>query len=156
MRPIFVFLIILAIVVGFLILFYILGRRQQKKRDEQQELIDQTKQSVSMLIIDKKKIRLKDSGLPQSVIDQTPKFARRSKVPVVKAKVGPKIQLFIADVDIYNDIPVKKEVKAWVSGIYIVEVRGLHGKVEKPKKKKRFMARMMEKAQNGGKSDSSK
>lgn len=31
------------------------------------------KQTVSMLIIDKKKLRMKDSGLPQMVIDQTPK-----------------------------------------------------------------------------------
>lgn len=32
-------------------------------------------------------MKLKDSGLPQIVIDNTPKYLRRSKVPVVKAKV---------------------------------------------------------------------
>ena len=36
----------------------------------------------------------------------------------------------ICDATIFDDIPVKKEVKARVSGLYIVSVRGLHGKTE--------------------------
>ena len=32
-------------------------------------------------------------------------------VPVVKAKVGPQIMVLIADNQIYDQIPVKKEVK---------------------------------------------
>ena len=122
---------------------YFLGKKQQKKRDEQQETIDSMKQTVSMLVIDKKKLPLKDSGLPAQVLEQTPKYLRRSKVPIVKAKVGPKIMLFIAEQNIFDEIPVKKEIKATVSGLYITEVRGLRGPIEKPVKKKGFLARLM-------------
>ena len=105
-------IIVLAICVAAFILLYFQGKRNMKKRDEQQAAIDQAAQWVNMLIIDKKKLRMKQSGLPQQVIDQTPKFARLAKVPVVKAKVGPQIMVLIADNQIYDQIPVKKEVKA--------------------------------------------
>ena len=114
-----------------------------KKRDEQQEAIDNAAQWANMLIIDKKKIKLKDSGLPAQVIDQTPWFARRSKAPIVKAKIGPKIVVLIADNAIFDQIPVKKEVKAKISGLYMTEVRGVRGPLEKPVKKKGFFARLM-------------
>lgn len=136
-------IIVCAAVVAILIVMYFLGKKQQKKRDEQQETIDSMKQTISMLVIDKKKLPLKDSGLPAPVLEQTPKYLRRSKVPIVKAKVGPKIMLFIAEQNIFDEIPVKKEIKATVSGLYITEVRGLRGPLEKPVKKKRFLARLM-------------
>ena len=99
-----------------------------------------TAQTVSMLIIDKKKMRLKDSGLPAVVIEQSPKMLRRSKLPIVKAKIGPKVMTLICDASIYDSIPVKKEVKAVVSGLYITEVKGLRGPIENKdeKKKKKF------------------
>ena len=87
-----------------------------------------TAQTVSMLIIDKKKLRLKDSGLPEAVIAQTPFYAKRAKLPIVKAKIGPKIMTLICDGEIFDEIPIKREVKATVSGLYITKVRGLHGK----------------------------
>ncbi len=99
-----------------------------------------------MRVNDKGKMRLKDAGFPQVVLDNTPKYLRRSKVPVVKAKVGPKIMVLMCDADIFPLIPVKKEVKATVSGIYITGVKGIRGSLETPQKKKGFMARMREKA----------
>ena len=136
-------IIVLAICVAAIILLYFQGKRNMKKRDEQQAAIDQAAQWVNMLIIDKKKLRMKQSGLPQQVIDQTPKFARLAKVPVVKAKVGPQIMVLIADNQIYDQIPVKKEVKASVSGLFISDFRGLRGPLEKPvKKKPGFFARL--------------
>ena len=95
---------------------------------------------TEMLIIDKKKMRLKDSGLPAVVIEQSPKMLRRSKLPIVKAKIGPKVMTLICDASIYDSIPVKKEVKAVVSGLYITEVKGLRGPIENKdeKKKKKF------------------
>ena len=136
-------IIVLAICVAAIILLYFQGKRNMKKRDEQQAAIDQAAQWVNMLIIDKKKLRMKQSGLPQQVIDQTPKFARLAKVAVVKAKVGPQIMVLIADNQIYDQIPVKKEVKASVSGLFISDVRGLRGPLEKPvKKKPGFFARL--------------
>lgn len=137
-----VLLVILIILVIALIALYFWGKKAQKKQDEQQAQIEATKQTVSMLVIDKKRMRLKESGLPQMVIDQTPKMLRRSKLPIVKAKVGPKISILIADEKVFELIPVKKEIKAEVSGLYIVGVKGIRGSLETPApKKKGFFAR---------------
>ena len=139
-----IILVILVIVLGVL---YYFGRKAQKKQTEQMEQMEAVKQTVSMLIIDKKMLRLKDSGLPQMVIDQTPKLMRRSKLPIVKAKVGPRIMTLVADAKVYDVIPVKKEVKATVSGIYITDVRGVRGPLEQPVKKKGFFARFKKSAE---------
>ena len=149
MSPVAITLLVIVIVLAIIIaVLYFLGKKAQKKQAEQQELLDANKQTVSMLIIDKKRMKMKDAGLPQMVIDQTPKMMRGSKLPIIKAKVGPQIVSLICDEKIFESVPVKKEVKAVVSGIYITEVKGLHGKqpvVEK--KKKGFFKNMVEKAQ---------
>ena len=106
-----VLLVILVILIAALIGLYFFGKKAQKKQEEQQAQIEATKQTVSMLVIDKKRMPLKESGLPQMVIDQTPKLMRRSKLPIVKAKVGPRISILIADEKIFDLIPVKKEIK---------------------------------------------
>ena len=115
------------------------------ERLEQQEQLDAAAQTVTMLIIDKRTMRLRDAGFPSIVLENTPKYLRRSKVPVVKAKVGPKIMTLMCDSKVYPLIPVKKEVKATVSGIYITAVRGLRGPLEAPPKKKGFIARLRDK-----------
>lgn len=132
-----VLLVILVVLIGLLIGLYFFGKKAQKKQDAQKEQIEASKQTVSMLVIDKKRLRLKESGLPQMVIDQTPKLMRRSKLPIVKAKVGPKISILIADEKVYDLIPVKKEIKAEVSGLYIVGVKGIRGSLEAPPQKKK-------------------
>ena len=148
-RVLIVMLIILAILVVALVVLYFLGRRLQKKQEATQEQMEAAKQSVTMLVIDKKMMRLKDAGLPQVVIDQTPKLMRRSKLPIVKAKVGPKISILIADEKVFDLIPVKKEIKAEVSGLYIVGVRGIRGSLEAPAKKEGFFKRIAKKASAG-------
>ena len=140
-----VLLVILVILIGVLVALYFFGKKAQKKQEEQQAQIEATKQTVSMLVIDKKRLPLKNSGLPQMVIDQTPKLMRRSKLPIVKAKVGPKISVLIADEKVFDLIPVKKEIKAEVSGLYIVGVRGIRGPLETPQKKQNFFKRIFEK-----------
>lgn len=143
-----VLIVILVILVAVVVALYFLGKKAQKKQEEQQQQIDAYKQTVSMLIIDKKRMRLKESGLPQAVIEQTPKIMRRSKLPIVKAKIGPQITSLVADEKIFDDIPVKKEVKAVVSGIYITSVKGMHGKsIVKEQKKKSKFKQLLEKAQ---------
>lgn len=143
-----VILIVLLVLIALVVLLYFLGKKAQKKQAEQQEMLEQNKQSLSMLIIDKKRIKIKDSGLPQMVIDQTPKLMRNSKMPIIKAKVGPQIMSLICDEKIFDNVPVKKEVKAVVSGIYVLDVKGLHGKIEKkPEKKKGFFKKAWEAAQ---------
>ncbi len=139
-----VLLVILVILVIALVVLYFVGRRMQKKQEAQQEQMEAMKQTMTMLIIDKKIMPIKQSGLPQVVIDQTPKLMRRSKLPIVKAKVGPRIMTLVADNKIYDLIPVKKEVKAVVSGIYIMDVKGIRGPLEAPAPKKKFWARQKE------------
>ena len=140
-----ILLVIIAITIALFVGLYFMGKKAQAKKDEQDAQMAAVAQSVSMLIIDKKKLKIKDSGLPQAVIDQTPWYMRWSKLPVVKAKVGPKVMTLIADEAIFAEIPVKKEVKATVSGIYITAVRGLRGPLEKPEGKKSFRAKLRDK-----------
>ena len=71
-----VLLVILAILIIAVVALYFLGKKAQKRQAEQQQQIDAMKQTVSMLIIDKKRMKLKDSGLPQAVIEQAPKLMR--------------------------------------------------------------------------------
>ena len=142
MKPWIIVLIVLAVIAVILGLLYYFGKKAQTKQAAQQEQMEAMKQTVSMLIIDKKKLRMKDSGLPQMVIDQTPKMMRRAKLPIVKAKVGPRIMTLICDAAIFDQIPVKKEVKAVVSGIYITEIKSVRGgAIPAPPKKKGFFAR---------------
>ena len=143
-----VLLVILGVLIVAVVALYFFGKRAQKKQAAQKEQMDAMAQNVSMLIIDKKRMRMKESGLPQMVIEQTPKLMRRSKLPIVKAKVGPKVMSLVCEESIFELVPVKKEVKAVVSGIYITSVRGIRGPLEAPKKKQGFFKRMRNKAKN--------
>ncbi|MCH5262842.1 MAG: hypothetical protein J1F42_08010 [Lachnospiraceae bacterium] len=143
-----VLLVILAVLIVAVIALYFIGKKAQKKQSEQQAQIDAMKQTVSMLIIDKKRMKLREAGLPQMVVEQTPKWMRGTKLPIVKAKVGPQVMSLICDEKIFDSVPVKKEVKAVVSGIYITDVKGLHGKpVAAEQKKKSKFKQLVEKAQ---------
>ena len=140
-------LVIALVLTAAFVALYFFTKRMEKKQDAQREQMDAMAQSMSMLIIDKKRMRLKDSGLPQTVIDQSPKILRRSKVPIVKAKIGPRVMTLMCDEAIFDQVPVKKEVKAVVSGIYITAVKGLRGTVDTTEQKKKgFWARTKEKA----------
>lgn len=141
-----ILLIILVILLIVVVVLYFVGKKAQKKQEEQRQQMEVSKQTVSMLIIDKKRMKLKDAGLPQIVIDQTPKLMRGSKLPIVKAKVGPQIMSLVCDEQIFDKIPVKKEVKASVSGIYILDVKGIrnnNSKSSEPEKKQGFFKRAM-------------
>lgn len=142
-----VLLIITGVLIVAAVVLFFLGKKAQKKQSEQQAQIDAAKQTVSMLIIDKKRLKLKDSGLPAMVIEQTPKLMRGAKMPIVKAKVGPQMMTLVCDEKIFDKVPVKKEVKAVVSGIYITDVKGIRGSIKVEEKKKGFFKRAIEKAQ---------
>ena len=138
MNALTIVLIVIAVaLLAFTIAMYFMGKKAQKRQEEQNEQLAATAQTVSMLIIDKKRMRLKDSGLPTIVLEQSNALLRNSKVPIVKAKIGPKVMTFICDASIYDNIPVKKEEKAVVSGLYITEVKGLRGPLEPQEKKKK-------------------
>lgn len=145
-----VLLVITIILAVVLITLYFVGKKLEKKKDESDRQMEAAAQTVPMLIIDKKKMKIKDAGLPAIVYEQTPKLLRRQKVPIVKAKVGPRIQTFMCDAAVFDDIPLKKEVRVTVSGLYITNVKGLRKPLEKPEspKKKKLSRRLQEKAKN--------
>lgn len=142
-------LVVLVVVVGVFIGLSFLGKRLQKKQEATESQAREGAKPVSIFVIEKKKVRMVDAGFPQVVIDQTPKFFRRSKVSVVKAKVGPQIATLMCDEKAYALIPEKKEVKVLLNGIYIVEAKSARGGLLPPPTKKGFMARIREKAAGG-------
>ncbi len=151
MQPIIIILIIVAVAAAVTAALYFAGKKSQQKQAEQQQQLEAHKQYVSMLIIDKKQMRLKDASLPDVVLKETPWYLRRSKVPVVKVKIGPQITTMMCDPAVFDMIPVKKEVRAAISGLYIMEVKALHGKLPavEPKKQgwwKRTVANLQKKA----------
>ena len=67
-----VLLIVVAVLAGIFIALYFLGKRVEKKQQAQQEQMDAVAQTVSLLVIDKKKMRLKNAGLPAVVMEAAP------------------------------------------------------------------------------------
>lgn len=141
-------LIVLAVLIGGLIALSIYGKKLQAKSEASQAELRAGAQTISILVIDKKRMKLTEAGFPQIVVDQTPKYLRRAKVPVVKAKIGPKVASLMCEEKIFDLIPVKKEVKAVMNGIYIIDVKGMRGGLDAKPEKKKFFARLKDKAQN--------
>ena len=97
-----VLVLIAAVVLGVM---YYFGRKMEKRQVEQQSMIDAAKQTVTIIAIDKKKMRLKDTDFPAEALAQTPWYAKRVKVPVVKVKIGPKIVTMIAEEKAFLQLP---------------------------------------------------
>ena len=133
-----VFAIAMAILVGVMVVLYRKASKAQDEQAEQLEKINEAAVPTTMLIIDKKRMKFKDGGFNQFVMAQVPKRTLNAKVPVVKAKVGPKVASFRADEDVFDEIPVKAQIKAMVSGIYIVSINNYH-KVPVPEPEKKGM-----------------
>lgn len=149
MKPwVIVLLVVLVILIAAFIALYIFGSKMQKKSEAAQKQMQIGAQTVSMLIIDKKRMKITEAGLPKIVVDQTPKYLRRSKVPIVKAKIGPKIMTFMCDEKIYDLIPIKASVKATINGIYIMNVKGLRTPLDKRPEKVGFFKKIKNKISN--------
>ncbi|MCI7795264.1 MAG: hypothetical protein MR528_03060 [Lachnospiraceae bacterium] len=133
-----VVLVILVILVIILAVLYYFGRKMEKRQVEQQSMIDAAKQVVTIMAIDKKKMKLKDAGLPAIVMEQTPWYAKRAKIPVVKAKIGPRITTMIADEKVFLQLPLRTEAKVVVSGLYITDIKSVRGGIPPLPPKKTF------------------
>ena len=107
--PMIVLIVVLVVLVAAAIGLYFLGKKLEKKRAEQDEQMAAVAQTIPMLVIDKKKMKLKDAGLPAAVLEAMPKMMRSYKMPVVKAKVGSKVYTFLCDETVYDGIHVRKE-----------------------------------------------
>ena len=136
-----ILLVILIIVAAGMAILYFMGRKLEKRQVEQQNLLQAAAQTATMLVIDKKKLKIKESGLPKIVIEQMPKYMFWAKLPIVKAKVGPKIMTLVADEKVFVNLPIKAEVRAVVSGIYITQIKSVRGgKLEAAPAKKGLFA----------------
>ena len=128
-----IFWIVMAVLAAILVGLYFWGRKMQKKYDEQQQLITETKQSLSIFVIDKKKDHLSNLKLPKQMKEQLPWIYKKRKMPVVIAKIGPQIQTLLCDQKVFDSIPTKKQIKDELAGILIVNV--VAGKFPDTKKK---------------------
>ncbi len=144
------FLIVLGIVLAVLVIAFIVltivGKKLQTKQEASQQQMNAAAQTVSILVIDKKRMKLSEAGLPKLVVENTPKYLRRSKVPIVKAKIGPKIMSLMCDEKIFPLLPVKKELKVVLSGIYIMDVKGSRNNLLSPEEKLGFWEKIKLKA----------
>lgn len=111
---------VVIIIAAILIILYFVGKKMQKKQEASQHLIDQNRQFISALIIDKKRTKITEANMPKSVMQQVPRRMRFQKVPLVKIKVGPQILTLFTDKRTFEALPVKKLVKLEVSGGYIL------------------------------------
>jgi hypothetical protein len=117
-----VYIIIILVIIAAVIGFKIFKKRMEKRADTQKELVDQHKVTTTIFIIDKKKGKIGDSNLPKSVIDQIPRLYKIRKVPLITAKVGPQIVTLLSEENVYNVLPVKKNVRVDIAGIFIVSI----------------------------------
>ena len=126
-----IFLVVLVVLIGICVGLYFFGK------------------TVSMLVIDKKRLKLKEAGLPAAVVENTPKYLRRTRVPIVKAKIGPKIMTLMCEEKVFEVLPVKKEAKVVLSGIYITGIKSVRGGIpEVAKKKKKGLFSRFKKEKN--------
>lgn len=146
-----ILLIVIAVLLVLLIVLYVLGRKAEKKAETQRNSMESQAQSMSFYVIDKKKIKLKDAGFPKIVVEQTPKYLRRAKVPIVKVKVGPKVMSLMCDGKVYDTILPKQEVKAQVSGIYVISAKRIRGPIPEPKKSRKELKTEKKAAKQSGK-----
>ena len=132
-----VLIIIAAVLLAIFLVLYFLGKRVQRKQGEQEDIIRSVAQAVSVLVIDKKKLKITEAGLPEEAVKDTKWYQKLQKVPVVKVKAQGRIVNVLADPRVYDALPVKCEAKVIMSGLYITEIRSIRGgSVLQPKVKK--------------------
>lgn len=140
-----VLLIVLGAIIVIFVVIYLLGRKSQKKMDTQEEALKKNAQPISFYIIDKKRMRIQDAGLPKAVYENTNKFARMGKVPIIKVKAGNRVMNLVCDYEVYQTLLPKQEVRAMVSGMYVVSAKRVRGPVYDPKKKKKKTENFLDK-----------
>lgn len=146
MKTVFTVLGIIAIILLVLVIvLYFVGKKLQKKQEASQEAMDAAAQQMTLFIIDKKRLKAEDANLPKMVTEQIPKYMKRAKLPVIKAKVGPRIMSLICDAKVYETLAPKQEVKATVSGIYITAAKRIRGPIVETDPKKLKEQRKAEK-----------
>lgn len=129
-----IILIVLAVIAVILVILYFIGSKLQTKQAKAEKAMKEASMTVSMLVIDKAKLKVKDSGLMKQVQDAIPAYLKWRKFPIVKGRIvkaniagGAAVMSFICDDKIFKIIPTKTEVKVQISGIYITKLISAKG-----------------------------
>ena len=129
-----IIIVIIALAVA-LFFAYRANRKAMGQMIQAQDFIDANRQTVQIFVIEKKNEKPSASNMPKAVYDQLPKKAKAKKAYLIRAKVGPQIVTLMCDKPVYNVMPVKKNVKVDLAGMYIVGITGMN---LEDKKKKTF------------------
>lgn len=141
-----VLIVMLVVLAAAFTALYFFGKRLEKKQSEQQAMMESMAQKVNLMVVDKKRMKITEApGLPKQIAEQTPWYLKRSKVPVCKVKIGPKVMTMLCDDKVFELIPLKQELKATVSGLYITDVKAVRGSLLTPEPKKGFFKRLLKK-----------
>lgn len=127
-----VFIIVVAIAAGL----YFLNRWAVKRMDQQQTLINKSRTVVSIFVIDKKRDKITNVKLPKAAMAQMPKMAKFMKMYFVQAKIGAQIMTLMCEKKVFNALPVKKNVKVGLAGIYIVDMPGMKSEQQMKEERK--------------------
>lgn len=129
-----IILIVLVVIIAILVVLYFIGSKLQAKQVANEKTMKQISMVVSLLVLEKKNVHLKDSGLMKQVQDSIPAYMRWRKFPVVKARIikanvagGAQVMSFICDPKVFKIMPVKTEVKVSLAGIYITKLHSAKG-----------------------------
>lgn len=127
-------LIVLAVIAVILVVLYFVGSKLQTKHANTEKTMKQMSVVVSLLVLSKDKLHIKDSGLMKQVQDAIPAYMRWRKFPIVKARIikaniagGAQVMSFICDPKVFKVMPVKTEVKVTIAGIYITKLHSAKG-----------------------------
>ena len=121
-----IFIIVLVLIAAIVAGLYYLNRRTMRRVIQTQDFIDQNRMTAQIFVIDKKQERPSAHNLRKNVFEQLPKSAKMRKTYLVKAKVGPQIITLMCDKPVYEVLPVKKNVKVDLAGMYIVSITGMN------------------------------
>lgn len=127
-------IVIVLLAIGIFVA-YRMNRKAMGQMIQAQDFIDANRQTVQIFVIDKKNEKPSTSNMPKAVFEQLPKKAKAKKAFLVRAKVGPQIVTLMCDKPVYEVMPVKKNVKVDLAGMYIVSITGMN---LEDKKKKTF------------------
>lgn len=129
-----IIIIVVVVIIAILAILYFVGTKLQAKQMNAEKTMQQMSMTMSLLVIDKKKLHIKDSGLMKQVQDAIPAYMKWRKFPIVKARIikaniagGAQVMSFICDPKVFKIIPVKTEVKVTIAGVYITKLHSAKG-----------------------------
>lgn len=116
--------ILLAVVIaGCAAGFIIIRKKLKKKAEVQQTAINERKETASILVLGKRMDKIVNANLPKAVISQVPKVYKLKKVPIVRAKIGPRVLDLLCDEAVFDKLPEKKTVRVEIAGIFIAGMK---------------------------------